>query len=80
MGRSAGRSAGNRTGDGAKRRNTQRERDYIDPPFEIQPEQPESPWRLTKRGEEFFAMAALAAWVFLSVLMAVVICSWVGLL
>lgn len=32
MGDSGGRSAGNRTGEGAKRRATQRERAYIEPP------------------------------------------------
>lgn len=33
MGDSAGRSSGNRTGAGARRRNTQRERALIDPPW-----------------------------------------------
>lgn len=37
MGDSGGRSAGNRQGDGAKRRNTPRERADIDPPWDIQP-------------------------------------------
>lgn len=34
MGDSAGRSAGNRMGAGARRRNTPRERALVDPPFE----------------------------------------------
>jgi hypothetical protein len=33
MGSSAGRSQGNRTGEGAERRNTQREREDVDPVF-----------------------------------------------
>lgn len=34
LGESAGRSAGNPTGRGARRKNTPRERSQIDPPFD----------------------------------------------
>jgi hypothetical protein len=34
MGDSGGRSRGNRTGEGARRRNTQRERALVDPPWD----------------------------------------------
>lgn len=85
MGRSAGRSKGNRAGAGAVRRAPQRERDYIDPPGHAErakwaDEEQERPWVLTSRGEKVMAVVAAGSWVFFCVLLAVVVCAWWGLL
>lgn len=83
LGESAGRSAGNRTGTGANRRNTPRERAGIDPVF---PEPPavrfaeEPRYRLTPRGEKILTVVAWGSWLFFCVLFAVVMCAWWGLL
>lgn len=76
MGDSGGRSAGNRIGEGARRRNTPRERAQIDPPWdEVVPR-----YRLTPRGEKVFAIAAWVSWIAWCLLFAVVICAWWGLI
>lgn len=64
MGSSAGRSAQNRTGRGARRRATPRERAAIDPPLDqiYLLDESEGPrtYRLTPRGER---VVAFANWV-----------------
>lgn len=85
MGRSAGRSRGNREGQGAVRRAPQRERDYIDPPGHAErakwaDEEEQRPWVLTTRGEKVMTVIAIGSYVFMCVLLAVVVCAWWGLL
>lgn len=79
LGSSGGRSRGNRLGDGAVRRATPRERAYIDPPGHTEWEHVRTE-ALTGRGEKVFAAIAFGSWVFFCVLIAVVVCSWWGLL
>lgn len=83
LGESAGRSARNRTGQGAERRNTPRERALIDPVF---PEGPpevrfnrQPPSRLTPRGESLLNFFAWSFWIVFCVMFAIVICAWWGL-
>lgn len=81
MGNSGGRSAGNRTGDGARRRNTPRERSYIDPPMDqateiIYREAPADGYRLTPRGERAMTAVAVLSSIGMMVLMAFVLYQW----
>lgn len=74
MGDSGGRSAGNRTGEGAKRRNTQRERAGIDPPWdEVTPR-----YQLTPLGETLRDVLLVAACAGLIFLMTLVLGEWFG--
>lgn len=57
LGDSAGRSAGNRTGEGARRRNTQRERAHIDPPWDDTVVR----YQLTERGEKLLTVLSWVA-------------------
>lgn len=68
MGQSGGRSAGHRTGQGAVRRNTHREREYVEPPWEEQPPLP----IYTSRGEKLLALAAYCTLVMIFVILALV--------
>ena len=69
IGDSGGRSAGNRTGDGARRRSTPRERAQIDPP-----------WDEPSRGEKWFTVAAWLSLIGFWIIGAVLICVWWGLI
>ena len=76
MGKSAGRSSGNRVGEGAERRNTPREREKVDAVRE-----PEfKPVVLTRRGEALANALAMLSLVFLSALGAIIIAAWWGLI
>lgn len=87
MGRSAGRSKGNRAGAGAVRRAPQRERDYIDPPGHAErakwaDEEDQRTWwdDLTPRGRRVMDVVAVGSYIFMCVLLAVVVCAWWGLI
>lgn len=69
MGDSGGRSRQHRTGQGAKRRNTPRERSLIDPPWDPDPEP--TRYQLTRRGQRAFSASA-----YLSILAVVALVSW----
>lgn len=72
MGDSGGRSAGNRTGENARRRNTPRERAQIDPPWdEVVPR-----YRLTPRGERLMNWFAWLSFAGMCVLGAIIIVAW----
>lgn len=78
MGDSGGRSAGNRTGEGARRRNTPRERAQIDPPWDEA-----VPRYKQGQGTEvgpIFTIAARVSWIASCVLLAVVLCMWFGVI
>lgn len=79
MGKSAGRSSGNRTGEGARRRNTARERDYIDPPADLVYRLDETPrYRLTPRGEKVLTLATWLTYVGLIALGIFLLGVWFG--
>lgn len=67
MGSSAGRSRAHRTGEGARRRYTEREREAVDAPGEALP----LPW-MTPRGERMMAGASWATLAAIAVLLALV--------
>lgn len=74
MGDSGGRSAGNRMGEGARRRNTPRERAQIDPPWDnVVPR-----YQLTPLGEKVRDVLLLASCAGLVFLMALVLGEWFG--
>lgn len=75
IGDSAGRSAGNRNGEGANRRNTQRERAHIDPVRE----QTEEVF-LTRRGEQVVNVLSMICIVAFGCLGAILIAAWFGIL
>lgn len=78
IGESAGRSKGNRTGDGAVRRNTQRERADIDPVFE--PEPPHWSEQLTPLGKRMWDLLAIGSFVVMCVMLALILAAWFGLI
>lgn len=84
IGRSGGRSAGNR--QASPRRATPREREGIDPPGHSAwehvriAEESKPDYRLTPRAYLWLEILALGIWVFACVFIAVVVCSWWGLL
>lgn len=83
LGSSAGRSSGNRKGDGARRRNTQRERAYIDPPMDLAElaEPPvQSRMKLTPRGHRALDWLAWSVWLVACVMMAIIVCAWWGII
>ena len=83
LGESAGRSARNRTAVNAKRRNTQRERAGIDPPFAPEPK-PQPRYRLTPRGvmvrDALLALVAYGSFIAFCCLGAIIIAAWWGLI
>lgn len=82
LGKSGGRSAGNRLGEGAARRSTPRERDGIDAPGQgpedTRPSQ--EPWIWTPRGERFLNVLAFGSFLMLCFLTSIAIAVWLGLL
>jgi hypothetical protein len=83
MGRSGGRSAKNRLGEGAARRATPRERDLVDAPGQA-PKLDYRPgsetWIWTPRGERFLSVVAFLSLVAFSSLCAIIIASWWGII
>jgi hypothetical protein len=80
MGKSAGRSARNRTGEGAQRRNTPREREFIDPPFPDGPPavrfaEPEAVWV-----DRLFSAVAWVSVIAFGVLGGVILAAWFGVI
>lgn len=82
LGSSAGRSSGNRTSPSARRRATERERSYIDPPMDqlVSIEETSSRWQVTPRGEKLLDALAWGLWLGFCVFFAVIVCAWWGLL
>lgn len=86
MGRSAGRSRGNRDGQGSVRRAPQRERDGVDAPGYAErsrwaDEEQRTWWDdLTPRGRRVMDVIAVGSYVFMCVLLAIVVCAWWGLI
>jgi hypothetical protein len=87
MGRSAGRSLRNKTGQGAERRAPERERVGIDPPGHAErarwaDEEDQRTWwdDLTPRGRKVMDVIAVGSYVFMCVLLAIVVCAWWGLI
>lgn len=83
LGKSGGRSAQNRLGDGALRRATPRERDYIDPPGhrpdDTQPNH-DPIWVWTPRGERFLSFVAWSSSITLCGLTSICIAKLFGIL
>lgn len=77
LGSSAGRSSRNRTGEGASRRATQRERDGVDAPRD---EEPPLGWVPSARTQKLGDLLAWTVWAVFCVVFALVICAWFGLL
>ena len=80
MGRSAGRSRGNRDGEGAVRRAPQRERDYIDPPGRSEWVRLHDEVRTAKRVDFAMAVVGGLSAVFFCVLAAIVVAAWFGII
>lgn len=83
LGKSGGRSAGNRTGEGAVRRATPRERDGIDAPGREAPrrtQEDSAPWIWTPRGERFLSFVAFASLLIFCGLTSIAIAEWLGIL
>ena len=76
LGSSAGRSSGNRLGEGAVRRATPRERAGIDNPRDPEPTTPR--WVLTPRGERAADVAIFLGALVLCGFASVVIAHWFG--
>lgn len=79
MGNSGGRSRGNRTGQGAERRNTPRERAAIDPVFPEGP--PEVRFQKTDEAhwvDVLFGWVAAVSIIFFGVLGAIILAAWFG--
>lgn len=74
LGESGGRSAGNRTGEGARRRNTPRERAQIDPPWD----QKVPRFQLTERGERLADFIVWTSWFGFLFIMTLVLGEWWG--
>lgn len=80
MGQSAGRSEGNRVGEGAIRRNTQRERAAVDPPWDHEPVSVVDEWKLTPRGERWAQVCAITSMVSLACMIAVVFAAYLDVI
>ena len=85
MGHSAGRSRGNRDGQGSVRRTPQRERAAIDPPGRAErarwaDEEEHRTWVWTPRGEKVLSVTAWLCLIALSLLLGVVVSAWWGLI
>lgn len=83
LGSSAGRSSGNRDGQGARRRATDRERAGIDPPLDqLEPVTPPREPRLvlTPRGHRVLDWLAWSIWLVTCVMFALIICAWWNLI
>jgi len=83
LGRSAGRSAGNRTGEGARRRNTPRERAAVEPPLDqihlLDESEGPRTYRLTPRGERVLVLADVAILLGGLALLVFILGTWFGL-
>lgn len=75
IGTSGGRSAGHPTGEGARRRNTPRERQLIDPPFD---RESDTSFRFLGRYSWEDVIAA-SSWVIFCVVIGLVLGKWWGL-
>lgn len=86
LGSSAGRSSGNRMGEGARRKGTDRERAAIDPPQDqmVNPNLIQAnhlpQLRVTPRGQLVLNVVALTLWIMLSVVLGVLVSAWWGLI
>ena len=85
MGRSAGRSRRNRTGEGAARRAPERERLGVDPPGRAErvkwaDEEESRSWVLTQRGEKVLLIANAVTLILFYVVLVALVCAWWGLL
>jgi hypothetical protein len=77
LGSSAGRSSGNRTGDGARRRNTPRERAQIDPPLDLVEVFSQDAARRRRRTELWLnGLAVLSVLGFIALLTFIVLTWW----
>ena len=75
IGDSGGRSRGNRQGEGASRKNTPRERSYIDP---VRDEW--EPVRLTRRAEKMANAFAMLCMVLFGCFTAILLANWFGII
>lgn len=82
LGKSGGRSAGNRLGEGAAHRATPRERDGIDAPGQAPGDTRQSyePWIWTPRGERLMEVLAFGSFLILCGLTSIAIAKLFGII